>query len=143
MASAPADHAALERPTIQDLTGDNRLAQLARKYWLSSKSKVKKVQPNVVKEELWDELEKEHFPHQQLLLLEQLQLLDRYLWPGYGENASDQHVLLIALLVNVKRAERVNAWGEWSGNLVQNSTNVNSCILRRPGAFPVLLSSCA
>lgn len=108
----PADELAASRPTIQDLTGDSPLAQLARKYWLG-KTKVKKVQPKVIQTELWEPLEKENFPHQQLLLLEQLQVLDRYLWPGYSEDTSDHHAVLIALIVNVKRQERVNAWSEY------------------------------
>ncbi|GAM88068.1 hypothetical protein ANO11243_060980 [Dothideomycetidae sp. 11243] len=109
MGFAPADELAASRPTIQDLTGDNRLAQLARKYWLG-KTRVKKVQPNVIKTDLWDPLEKEKFPFQELLLLEQLQLLDRYLWPGYTDDASDHHAILLALIVNVKRQEKVPAW---------------------------------
>ncbi|KAF2153762.1 P-loop containing nucleoside triphosphate hydrolase protein [Myriangium duriaei CBS 260.36] len=111
----PADELAASRPTIQDLTGDNTLAQLARKYWLG-KTKVKKVQSNVVKAEIWDPLEKENFPFQQLLLLEQLQLLDRYLWPGYSNDASDHHAILLALIVNVKRQEKVPAWTAFSSD---------------------------
>ncbi|PNS17155.1 hypothetical protein CAC42_7209 [Sphaceloma murrayae] len=115
MAPPVVEDSAATRPTIQDLTGDNHFAQLARKYWLG-KSKVKKVQSNVVKSELWDALEKDGFPASALLLLEQLQLLDRYLWPGYTEDASDHHVILLALLVNVKKQEGVSAWNEFSSN---------------------------
>jgi len=74
---------------------------------------VKKVQPDVIKTEIWDVLEKAGFLFPDLLLLEQLQLLDRYLWPGYGEEASDQHVILIALVIIVKRREDVPAWGKF------------------------------
>jgi len=35
----------------------------------------------------------------------------RYLWPGYGEDSSNYHVLLIILIVNAKRRERVSTWG--------------------------------
>lgn len=112
MPPAQTEDLAAHRPTIQDLTGDNHYAQLARKYWLGS-AKVKKVQANVIKSEIWDSLEKDDFSHRSLLLLEQLQLLDRYLWPGYGEDASDHHVLLLALIVNVKRQEGVAAWSEY------------------------------
>ena len=34
-----------------------------------------------------------------------------YLWPGYGEDSSNYHVLLIVLIVNAKRRERLDAWG--------------------------------
>ena len=99
------------RPTIDDLTGDDNLyAPLARKHWLT-KSKPPKVQAKVVKEGLWDPLEKEDFAFTSLLLLEQLQLLERYLWPGYTDNASNNHVLLLALIVNVKRREGLPVWG--------------------------------
>lgn len=37
--------------------------------------------------------------------------VDRYLWPGYDEDASNYHVLLLALLVNVKQREGLPAWG--------------------------------
>ena len=99
------------RPTVDDLTGDNHYALLARKHWLG-KSKPSKVQTSVVKEELWDYVEKEGFAFGSLLLLEQLQLLERYLWPGYSEDASNYHVLLLALLVNVKRREGLAVWGK-------------------------------
>jgi len=99
------------RPTIDDLTGDNHYAQLARKHWLT-KSKPPKVQVKVIKEGLWTQLEKEDFAFGSLLLLEQLQLLERYLWPGYTDAASNHHVLLLALLVNVKRREGLPVWGE-------------------------------
>ncbi|KAF4550875.1 Intron-binding protein aquarius N-terminus-containing protein [Elsinoe fawcettii] len=107
------DAGATSRPTIEDLTGDNHFAQLARKYWLG-KTRVKKVQSTVVKTELWDALEKDSFPTGSLLLLEQLQLLDRYLWPGYSKEASDHHVILLVLLVNVKRHEGVIPWNEFA-----------------------------
>ena len=33
-----------------------------------------------------------------------------YLWPGYKEDSSNFHVLLIVLLVNAKRRERLDTW---------------------------------
>ncbi|TKX26436.1 pre-mRNA-splicing factor-like protein 1 [Elsinoe australis] len=121
MAPPVVEDVAASRPTIQDLTGDNHFAQLARKYWLG-KTRVKKVQPNVVKSDLWDVLERDGFPSGSLLLLEQLQLLDRYLWPGYSEDSSDHHAILLALLVNVKRQEGVPAWSEFSSQPEQFSS---------------------
>lgn len=98
------------RPTIDDLTGDNHFAQLARKHWLA-KSKAPKVQQKVVNEDIWNHVEQEGFAYGSLLLLEQLQLLEKYLWPGYSDDASNSHVLLLALLVNVKRREGLPVWG--------------------------------
>lgn len=99
------------RPTVADLHGDNHFAQVARKSWLSA-TKAPKVRPEVVKKELWDELEKLGFAYSSLLVLENLQLLERYLWPGFTEEASNYHHLLLALMVNVKRRENLPSWGE-------------------------------
>jgi len=100
------------RPTVADLHGENHFAQVARKNWLTAK-KTPKVRPEVVKKELWDELEKVDFAYSSLLVLENLQLLERYLWPGFTEDASNYHHLLLALMVNVKRRENLPSWGEW------------------------------
>ncbi|KAF2133417.1 P-loop containing nucleoside triphosphate hydrolase protein [Dothidotthia symphoricarpi CBS 119687] len=97
------------RPTVADLHGDNHFAQAARKHWLAAK-KTAKVRPDVVKKELWDELEKVDFAYSSLLILENLQLLERYLWPGFTEDASNHHHLLLALMVNVKRRENLPSW---------------------------------
>ena len=96
------------RPTIEDLTGDSHLAQTARANWLTKSPQ--KVIPTVVDKEIWEYLERENFSYFYLLLLEQLQALERYLWPGYTEDASNHHVLLLALLVNVKRQEQLPVW---------------------------------
>ncbi|KAF2473154.1 P-loop containing nucleoside triphosphate hydrolase protein [Lindgomyces ingoldianus] len=97
------------RPTVADLSGENHFAQVARKNWLNS-TKTPKVRPLVVKEELWDELEKSGFAYSSLLVLENLQLLERYLWQGFTEDASNHHLLLLALMVNVKRRENLASW---------------------------------
>jgi intron-binding protein aquarius len=34
----------------------------------------------------------------------------RYLWPGYTDHASDQHVLLLALMITTKHRENLPAW---------------------------------
>jgi intron-binding protein aquarius len=99
------------RPTVADLYGENHFAQVARKNWLTAK-KTPKVRPEVVKKELWDELENVDFAYSSLLVLENLQLLERYLWPGFTEDASNYHHLLLALMVNVKRRENLSSWGK-------------------------------
>ena len=111
MTTSASDTSLSSRPTVEDLTGDSHYAQLARRHWLSS-NKPFKVQVGVVKEELWDHLEREGFAFGSLLLLEQLQLLERYLWPGYSDDVSNAHVLLLALLANTKRREGLPVWGE-------------------------------
>lgn len=106
------------RPTVDDLEGESEFATLARQHWLkppkstTAKAKAKvKVKNEVLKREIWDTLEKENFPLKSLLVLEGLQTLESYLWPGYGEDSSNYHVLLIVLLVNAKRRERLGTWG--------------------------------
>lgn len=98
------------RPTVADLHGENHFAQVARNNWLASK-KTPKVRPDVVKKELWDQLESDGFAYSSLLILENLQLLELYLWPGFTEDASNYHHLLLALMVNVKRRENLSCWG--------------------------------
>ncbi|KAK7530398.1 uncharacterized protein J3D65DRAFT_641109 [Phyllosticta citribraziliensis] len=106
----PLGHA---RPTVSDLQGENHYAQVARKHWLGA-ARPPKVKPDVLKRELWDVLEKDGFPYSALLILENLQLLESYLWPGYTEDASNHHVLLLALLVNVKRRENLASWDHFA-----------------------------
>ena len=66
------------RPTVSDLQGDNPLAQLAKKHWLKSKKSTKvTVKPEVVKNEIWDVLEKDNFSYRSLLVLENLNVLER------------------------------------------------------------------
>jgi intron-binding protein aquarius len=67
------------RPTVADLQGDGRFALLAKQHWLKSTKKVGKVKvkPDVVKKEIWDALEREDFSYRSLLILENLQILER------------------------------------------------------------------
>lgn len=99
------------RPTVADLHGENHFAQVARKNWLAAK-KPPKARPDVIKKDLWDELENVDFAYSSLLVLENLQLLERYLWPSFTEDASNYHHLLLALMVNVKRRENLPSWGK-------------------------------
>lgn len=115
------------RPTVEDLHGDNAWAELARKHWLNE-PKVRKVKHDLLKKDVWDVLESESFALRSLLVLENLQILERFaepscnllrellivrrfLWPTYDENASNYHVLLIAVIVNIKQREHLPIWG--------------------------------
>ncbi|OAL00410.1 P-loop containing nucleoside triphosphate hydrolase protein [Phaeosphaeriaceae sp. SRC1lsM3a] len=109
------------RPTVADLHGENHFAQVARKNWLTAK-KTPKVRPEVVKKELWDELENVDFAYSSLLILENLQLLERYLWPGFTEDASNYHHLLLALMVNVKRRENLASWEHFASKPTEFSS---------------------
>lgn len=67
------------RPTVADLEGENSFVILAKKTWLkiSKKTTKVKVKPDVLKTEIWDVLEKEDFAFKSLLVLENLQILER------------------------------------------------------------------
>ncbi|OTB06804.1 hypothetical protein M426DRAFT_318517 [Hypoxylon sp. CI-4A] len=100
------------RPTIADLEGESEFAQLARQHWLkpTRRNTRVKVKNDVLKRDIWDVLEKNGFPYKSLLVLEGLQTLETYLWPGYSEDSSNFHVLLIVLITNVKARERLETW---------------------------------
>ena len=63
------------RPTISDLQGADPLAQAAKKHWANDKNS--KFKSNAVKTDFYDVLEKEGFRYRSLLILEQLQFLER------------------------------------------------------------------
>lgn len=87
-------------------------AQLAEEHWKSESSGTRRVRAEVVKSEIWDVLEKNGFESRDLTELENLQLLEQYLWPGYNEASSDHHILLIAIMVTLKRREGLPVWGK-------------------------------
>lgn len=88
---------------------ENEWAELARKHW-GSTVKSRKAKKEVVKNEIWDILENEGFPFRSLLILENLQLLESYLWPGYDDTSTNHHVILIALIAIVKNRENLQVW---------------------------------
>ncbi|KAI7770297.1 hypothetical protein LZL87_002668 [Fusarium oxysporum] len=101
------------RPTPAEVEEEeHQFVQLARKHWLKAGKKPAKpkVKNDVLKQSIWDVLEREGFQYKSLLLLESLQTLESYLWPGYTEEASNFHVLLIALIANVKHREHLATW---------------------------------
>lgn len=104
------------RPTVADLEGESQFAQVAKKHWLGKKTAKVKVKLDVLKKEIWDVLEKEDFTFKSLLVLENLQILQSYLWPGYSEDSSNFHVLLVVLISNVRTREHLSTWGEWYSN---------------------------
>ena len=71
------EHRVEERTTAADVDGEIYFAQLAQKHWLKSK-KSAKVKPDVLKNEIWDILERENFAFRFLLALDNLQILERY-----------------------------------------------------------------
>lgn len=70
------------QPTLADLHGDDALAKVARKLWLGKKPA--KFNPNAIKTSIYDVLEKARFSYKELLVLENLQFLERYNLLVYG-----------------------------------------------------------
>ncbi|KAL4965357.1 RNA helicase aquarius [Aspergillus stella-maris] len=97
------------RPTVEDFRDDSPWVQLAKTHWRDSK-KVRKVKHDVIKKDLWDPLEADNFSFRSLLTLENLNVLEQFLWPTYTEDASNYHVLLVALFVSAKHREHLPIW---------------------------------
>ena len=69
------------RPTPAEVEQEEHpFVQLARKHWLKPGKKAAKVKVknDVLKQGIWDVLEREGFQYKSLLLLESLQTLERY-----------------------------------------------------------------
>lgn len=64
------------RPSVSDLQGDNRWVTLAQSHWLKQ-SKIRKAKQDVLKNEIWDPLEAEGFSARSLLMLENLNILEK------------------------------------------------------------------
>ncbi|KAK6611078.1 dead helicases superfamily protein [Botrytis cinerea] len=111
-------------PPAEVSQDESSFSQLAAKYWLkpSKKSAKVKVKPDVIKNEIWDVLEQEEFSYRSLLTLENLHILENYLWPGYSEDASNFHILLIVLIVNVRTREHLPTWDIFADNTSDFST---------------------
>lgn len=68
------------QPGVGDFESDNHWVQLAKKHWPRA-TKSKKIKSEVIKKEIWDVLEQEAFHFRSLLMLENLQLLEKYTDP--------------------------------------------------------------
>jgi len=114
-AGAAAAAAAAAKPvTAADGQQDNPWTPVARKHWLKSGGRATrvKVKADVVKTELYDVLEASGFRYGSVLALENVQALEGYLWPGFGEESSNYHVLLMVLLINAKKREQLETWSK-------------------------------
>jgi intron-binding protein aquarius len=64
------------RPTVVDFRDDSPWVQLAKANW--SNVKVRKAKPDVIKKQLYAPLEAEAFNSRTLLILENLNVLEKY-----------------------------------------------------------------
>ncbi|KAL8674133.1 MAG: hypothetical protein Q9168_001470 [Polycauliona sp. 1 TL-2023] len=97
------------KPESTDAPGEYEWTQLARKHWIKP-TKKRKVKTDVIRKEIWDVLETEGFQFSSLLVLESTQLLENYLWPGYTDDCTNHHVLLIAIIATVKNRANLPVW---------------------------------
>ncbi|KAH8690928.1 putative DEAD helicases superfamily protein [Talaromyces proteolyticus] len=97
------------RLSVPDLQEDNPWVILAKKHWLKP-SKSRKAKQDIITSEIWNPLEAEKFPTRSLLTLENLNILEKLLWPTYTEDSSNHHVLLIAIIVGIKHGEHLPIW---------------------------------
>ena len=82
--------------------------QLAKRTW-SKGTKTKKITKDFISKELWTPLDSNGFDLRDLVQLENLQLLE-YLWHGYSDACTNNHVFLIAFLVTAKSRQNLAAW---------------------------------
>lgn len=68
--------------SAMDASFDESWVTLAQKLWLTGTS-VRKVNPEIIKTDIWDQLDAEHFPARSLTTLESLQILEKYLFLCY------------------------------------------------------------
>ncbi|EWC44192.1 hypothetical protein DRE_06937 [Drechslerella stenobrocha 248] len=114
------------RPTFSDLKGGSIYSSIANANWLRRDGPAS-FSANTVKE-IYKALEQESFALKSVLLLENLQYVERYLWPNYNEDSPDELVISLAMITAVKRRENIQFWGKlwlfWYPRLYLLSTNV-------------------
>lgn len=78
-AKAKAGSAVAARPPTAVPDGESGFAQLAKQHWLKGTKRGAKikVKNGVIKDDIWDALEKDGFAFKSLLALESLQILER------------------------------------------------------------------
>ena len=81
---------------VGDLGNSNYWAELAGEHWIktSKASKGKKIKPEVLKNKIWDVLEQESFHFRSLLMLENLQLLEKYTTFPIPATYTDCHLVI-------------------------------------------------
>ncbi|KIW82749.1 hypothetical protein Z517_01992 [Fonsecaea pedrosoi CBS 271.37] len=96
--------------SVPSENGVNSWEELAKKLWWDRDTAPTKVKPEVIKTAIWDPLEQDSFPFNSLAVLENHQILERFLWPTFSSESSNHHVLLIVVFFNVKQRARLHDW---------------------------------
>ncbi|KAK6532207.1 hypothetical protein TWF281_006401 [Arthrobotrys megalospora] len=102
------------QPTFSDLQGGNFYAVAANTHWLKPGGQPR-FSSKAVKE-IYSALEKEDFSQRDLLLLENLQYMERYLWPNYDEDSTDELVISLVMMAVAKKRENIPVWGNFEAN---------------------------
>ena len=99
-------------PTVKEIL-DDELTQLSLKHWAPAGQGAKKKKTPAFSAKLVKELYTKELQGgpQRVMLLELSRYLECYLWPNFGESASDEHTLSIMAMVNEKCRENMRAWG--------------------------------
>ncbi|OQV02448.1 AAA domain-containing protein [Cladophialophora immunda] len=108
--------------SIQGEDSINPWEKLARKYWWDKDTTTANVKPEVIKAAIWDPLEQDSFPFHSLAVLENYQILERFLWPTFSPDSSNHHVLLIVVFFNVKQRARIHDWALFNNRPAEFST---------------------
>ncbi len=70
-------------PGVQELDDEGHWTSLATQHW-SKLVDLRKIRPEVVKKEIWDKLESLNFEFRSLVMLENLQLLEKSKFVAFG-----------------------------------------------------------
>jgi intron-binding protein aquarius len=98
--SEPEADRASSRPTPAEVEEqEHQFVQVARSQWLKGKATRTKVKNDVVKQSIWDVLEREGFAYKSLLLLESLQTLEGYAAPSWWPRTIQLLTMLTQLSV--------------------------------------------
>uniref|UniRef100_A0AC34QAF5 Intron-binding protein aquarius N-terminal domain-containing protein n=1 Tax=Panagrolaimus sp. JU765 TaxID=591449 RepID=A0AC34QAF5_9BILA len=96
-------------PTISAMQKD-RITEIAKTYWAPFSDNHEPYSAEIIEDLYKNELFEAGFVKKKIVLLEFSQYLEAYLWPNFGESATDAHVMSIVVMLNEKFRERVPAW---------------------------------
>lgn len=96
--------------TVDQISADP-ITLRAHEYWSpASAGSHKPYDPSIIKEIYRCEVCGSNFSSRRIVVLELSQYLEKYLWPNYSWQASQEHMLSVVMLINEKFRERIPAW---------------------------------
>ncbi|KAK9239928.1 P-loop containing nucleoside triphosphate hydrolase protein [Lipomyces kononenkoae] len=106
--------AATSSPTVAEIY-DSNFANAAHANWLADQEQPVEGASEVISG-LFSQLEKEGFNAHNLLILDHLLCLEKFLWPCWTSEAKDDHTIFIAIAAVVKQRDHVMDWNLFSNN---------------------------